>query len=327
MQFGQLKRREFITALSGAVTWPLVARAQQPARRSIGVLWPASAPPPPPRMESFRLALKQLGFVEGQNLTIELRYAEKGPQQLPDLAAELVRAKVDVIAAFGDVVPRVAHDATSKIPIVAISDDILGTGLIDSLARPGRNVTGLTIMSPELSAKRLELLQEMVPGLSYVAALSDATIGRSQVSATEDAARAMSLKLEVMEARSGDQIADAFRIAKDKGAQAVNVLASPILSQLFREVIGASAKYRLPAIYQWKEHADAGGLISYGPSLAAMWRQSGTIVATILNGANPESLPFEQPIKFELAVNARTADALGLRIPPSVLVRADEVIE
>ena len=327
MQFGQLKRREFITALSGAVTWPLVARAQQPVRRSIGVLWPASAPPPPPRMESFRLALKQLGFVEGQNLTIELRYAEKGPQQLPDLAAELVRAKVDVIAAFGDVVPRVAHDATSKIPIVAISDDILGTGLIDSLARPGRNVTGLTIMSPELSAKRLELLQEMVPGLSYVAALSDATIGRSQVSATEDAARAMSLKLEVMEARSGDEIADAFRTAKDKGAQAVNVLASPILSQLFREVIGASAKYRLPAIYQWKEHADAGGLISYGPSLAAMWRQSGTIVATILNGANPESLPFEQPIKFELAVNARTADALGLRIPPSVLVRADEVIE
>ena len=327
MQFGQLKRREFITALSGAVTWPLVARAQQPARRSIGVLWPASAPPPPPRMESFRLALKQLGFVEGQNLTIELRYAEKGPQQLPDLAAELVRAKVDVIAAFGDVVPRVAHDATSKIPIVAISDDILGTGLIDSLARPGRNVTGLTIMSPELSAKRLELLQEMVPGLSYVAALSDATISRSQVSATEDAARAMSLKLEVMEARSGDQIADAFRTAKDKGAQAVNVLASPILSQLFRDVIGASAKYRLPAIYQWKEHADAGGLISYGPSLAAMWRQSGTIVATILNGANPESLPFEQPIKFELAVNAKTADALGLRIPPSVLVRADEVIE
>jgi putative tryptophan/tyrosine transport system substrate-binding protein len=327
MQFGQLKRREFITALSGAVTWPLVARAQQPARRSIGVLWPASAPPPPPRMESFRLALKQLGFVEGQNLTIQLRYAEKGPQQLPDLAAELVRAKVDVIAAFGDVVPRVAHDATSKIPIVAISDDILGTGLIDSLARPGRNVTGLTIMSPELSAKRLELLQEMVPGLSYVAALSDATIGRSQVSATQDAARAMSLKLEVMEARSGDEIADAFRIAKDKGAQAVNVLASPILSQLFREVIGASAKYRLPAIYQWKEHADAGGLISYGPSLAAMWRQSGTIVATILNGANPQSLPFEHPIKFELAVNARTADALGLRIPPSVLVRADEVIE
>ena len=327
MQFGQLKRREFITALSGAVTWALVARAQQPARRSIGVLWPASAPPPPPRMESFRLALKQLGFVEGQNLTIELRYAEKGPQQLPDLAAELVRAKVDVIAAFGDVVPRVAHDATSKIPIVAISDDILGTGLIDSLARPGRNVTGLTIMSPELSAKRLELLQEMVPGLSYVAALSDATIGRSQVSATEDAARAMSLKLEVMEARSGDEIADAFRTAKDKGAQAVNVLASPILSQLFREVIGASAKYRLPAIYQWKEHADAGGLISYGPSLAAMWRQSGTIVATILNGANPQSLSFEQPIKFQLAVNARTADALGLRIPPSVLVRADEVIE
>src|SRR5262245_39770174 len=190
--------------------------------RSVGVLWPAGAPPPPPRMESFRLALKQLGFVEGQNLTIELRYAEKGPRQLPDLAAEMVRAKVDVIAAFGDLAPRIAHEATSKIPIVAISDDILGTGLIDSLARPGGNVTGLTIMSPELSAKRLELLQEMVPGLSYVAALSDPTISRSQLSATEDAARAIGLKFEIVEARSGEQIAGAFRSAKDKGAQAIN---------------------------------------------------------------------------------------------------------
>jgi putative ABC transport system substrate-binding protein len=173
----------------------------------------------------------------------------------------------------------------------------------------------------------LELLQEMVPGLSYVAALSDPTISRSQLSATEDAARAIGLKLEIVESPSGDQIAGAFRSAKDKGAQAMNMLASPMLSQLFREIISASAEYRLPAIYQWKEHADAGGLISYGPSLAAMWRQSGTIVGKILNGANPSSVPFEQPIKFELAVNANTATALGLRIPPSVLVRADEVIE
>ena len=323
-----MRRRDFITLLGGAAAaWPLAARAQQAAMRSIGVLWPASAPPPPPRMESFRLALRQLGFVEGQNLAIQLRYAEKGPQQLPELAAELVRVKVDVIAAFGDLAPGMAQRATSKIPIVAISDDVLGTGLINSLARPGGNVTGLTIMSPELSAKRLEIVQEMVPGMSYVAALSDPTTGKSQLSTIENVARTMSLKLEVIEVRNRGEIVGAFRAARTKGVQAVNALASPILSQLFRDIIDASAEYRLPTIYHWKEHVDAGGLISYGPSLVAMWRQSGIIVAKILNGSNPEALPFEQPIKFELAVNARTANALGLRIPPSVLVRADEVIE
>jgi len=322
-----VRKREFIMLLGGAAAWPLAAGAQQQALRSIGVLWPASAPPPAPRMESFRLALKQLGFVEGQNLTIQLRYAEKGPQQLPELAAELVRAKVDVIAAFGDFAPKLAKEATTTIPIVAISDDILGTGIINSLARPGGNVTGLTIMSPELSAKRLEILREMVPGMSYVAVLSDPTTGRTQLSTAETAVRTMDLKLEVMEVRSRDDIVGAFRAARNKGVQAVNVLASPILSQLFRPIIDASAEYALPTIYQWKEHADAGGLISYGPSLAAMWRQSGTIVVKILNGSKPEDLPFEQPTKFELVVNARTADALGVRIPPSVLVRADEVIE
>jgi putative ABC transport system substrate-binding protein len=278
-------------------------------------------------MESLRLALRQLGFVEGQNLTIQLRYAEKGPSQLPELAAELVRAEVDVMVAFGDLAPRMAQQATNKIPIVAISDDILGTGLINSLARPGGNVTGLTIMSPELSAKRLEILQEMVPGMSYVAALSDPTTGRSQLSVMENVARTMNLKLKVIEVRNRDEIMDGFREARVKGVQAVNVLASPILSQLFRDIIDASAEHQLPAIYQWSEHVDAGGLISYGPSLAAMWRQSGTIVAQILNGSNPETFPFEQPTKFELAVNARTANALSIRIPPSILVRADEVIE
>ena len=235
-----MQRRYFMTLIGGAAAWPLAASAQQPAMRSIGVLWPASAPPPPPRMESFRLALRQLGFVEGQTLTIQLRYAEKGPQQLPELAAELVRVKVDVIAAFGDLAPRMAQQATSKIPIVAISDDILGTGLINSLARPGGNVTGLTIMSPELSAKRFEILQEMVPGMSYVAALSDPTTGKSQLSIIENVVRTMNLKLEIMEVRNRDEIVSAFRTARDKGVQAVNVLASPILSQLFRQIIDAS---------------------------------------------------------------------------------------
>jgi putative ABC transport system substrate-binding protein len=273
--------------------------------------------------------MKRRKFIAGALIATAWPLAARaqGQQQLPELAAELVRMKVDAIAAFGDLAPRIVQEATSKIPIIAICDDILGAGLISSLAQPGGNITGLTIMSPELSAKRLEVLQEMVPGMSHVAVLADPTTGRSQVSITEGAARAMNLKLQVLEVRHRDDIVGAFRAARNERAEALNVLASPILSSLYREIIDAAAEYRLPAIYQWKEHADAGGLLSYGPSLAAMWRQSGTIVVKILNGSRPESLPVEQPTKFELAVNTRTANALGLRIAPSVLVRADEVIE
>jgi len=278
-------------------------------------------------MESFRQALRQLGFVEGQNVSIELRYAQGGPQQLPDLAAELVRLKVDVITTFGDFSPRVAQQATQTIPIVAIGDDILGAGIITSLSQPGGNTTGLTILAPELSPKRLEVLQEMVPGMSRVAALWDPTTGTSQVATTENAARALKLKLQVLEIHRPDDLASAFEAARNGQAQALNVFSSPVLSSLYSQIIGLAAKYRLPAIYQWKEHVEAGGLVSYGPALAAMWRQSATIVVKILKGAKPANLPVEQPTKFELALNAKTAKSLGLAIPPSMLVRADELIE
>jgi putative tryptophan/tyrosine transport system substrate-binding protein len=321
-------RRAFITLLGGAAAaWPLVARAQQSAIPTVGVLWPGAEPPAPPRMESFRQALRQMGFVEGQNVAIELRYARRGLQQLPELAAELVRMKVGVLTTFGDLTPRIAQEATKTIPIVAISDDILGAGLVASLSRPDGNTTGLTIMAPELSAKRLEVLQEMVPGMSRVAALWDPTTGASQVTLTEDAAKSLNLNLQVLEVRLRDDVVAAFREARDGRADAINVFSSPFLASLFREIIVLSAEYRLPAIYQWKEHVEAGGLVSFGPSLAAMWRQTGTIVVKILNGAKPADLPVEQPTKFELAVNARTAKTLGYSIPPSVLVRADEVIE
>jgi putative tryptophan/tyrosine transport system substrate-binding protein len=322
-----MKRRDFITLAGGAATWPLVARAQQSAIPTVGVLWPGAEPPAPPRMESFRQALRQMGFVEGQNVAIELRYARRGLQQLPELAAELVRMKVGVLTTFGDLTPRIAQEATKTIPIVAISDDILGAGLVASLSRPDGNTTGLTIMAPELSAKRLEVLQEMVPGMSRVAALWDPTTGASQVTLTEDAAKSLNLNLQVLEVRLRDDVVAAFREARDGRADAINVFSSPFLASLFREIIVLSAEYRLPAIYQWKEHVEAGGLVSFGPSLAAMWRQTGTIVVKILNGAKPADLPVEQPTKFELAVNARTAKTLGYSIPPSVLVRADEVIE
>jgi putative ABC transport system substrate-binding protein len=278
-------------------------------------------------MEAFRQALRQLGFVEGQNVAIELRYARGGLQQLPELAAELIGMKVDVVTTFGDLTPRIAQQATKTIPIVAISDDIIGAGLVGSLSHPDGNTTGLTIMAPELSAKRLEVLQEMVPGMSRVAALWDPTTGASQVTLTERAAQSLNLKLQVLEVRQRDDVVAAFRAARDGRADAINVFSSPFLASLFREIIVLSAEYRLPAIYQWKEHVEAGGMVSYGPSLAAMWRQTGTIVVKILKGAKPADLPVEQPTKFELAVNARTAKALGVGIPPSVLVRADDVIE
>ncbi len=328
MQFNRLKRRDFITLLGGAATWPLAARAQQAESiPKIGLLWPGDAPPASPRMELFRQGLRALGFVDGQNVAIELRYAQRGPQQLPELAAELVRLKVDVIFASGDFAPKVAQQATETIPIVAISDDILGAGIVASLSRPGGNTTGLTILSPELSAKRLEVLRDIIPGLSRVTALWDPTTGASQVTMTTSAALSLNLKLEVLEVRRREEVAAAVRAARNSQADALNVFSSPILASLHREIIAFAAEARLPAIYQWKEHAEAGGLVSYGPGLAAIWRQSAIIVAKVLKGVKPADLPVEQPTKLELALNLGTAKSLELTIPPSVLLRADEVFE
>ncbi len=325
---GGMRRREFITLFGGAVSWPLSARAQQTANiPKIGVLWPGAAPPSSPRMESFRVALRQFGYIDGQTVAIELLYAEKGVRQLSELAAELVRQKVNVITAFGDLAPKVAQQATGTIPIVAICDDIVGAGLVVSLARPGANITGFTILAPELSAKRLELLKEFVPGVSRVAALWDPTTGKAQVAESEKAAKSLNLNLQVLEVRNRDAISDALAAARDARAEAINVFASPILASLNREIITLAAEYRLPAIYQWREAVEAGGLLSYGADLASMWRQSAVIVGRVLKGERPADLPIEQPAKLELAVNAKTASALKLPIPSNILVRADAVID
>jgi putative ABC transport system substrate-binding protein len=215
-------RRKFLATLGGAAAWPLAARAQQAESiPRIGLLWPGDAPPASPRMESFRQGLRALGFVDGQNVAIELRYAQRGPQQLPELAAELVRLKVDVIFASGDFAPKVAQQATETIPIVAISDDILGAGIVASLSRPGGNTTGLTILSPELSAKRLEVLRDIIPGLSRVTALWDPTTGASQVTMTTSAALSLNLKLEVLEVRRREEVAAAVRAARNSQANAL----------------------------------------------------------------------------------------------------------
>ena len=324
-----MKRREFIMLLgAGAAAWPLAARSQQTSTAKIGLLWPGAGPPISPRMESFREGLRRSGYVEGQNVTIELRYAQAEQERLAAHAADLVRANVDVIATFGDGGTKIAQGVTSTIPIVTIGDDLLGSGLIGSLSRPGGNTTGISIIAAELSAKRLELLSTIVPGLSRVVCLWDPTSGPSQVALTENAARTMKLKLQILEVKHRDDLDGVFRAARDGRAQAVNVFSSPFLASLvYREIIDRAAEYRLPAIYQWREHAEAGGLMSYGPSLPAMWEQDGAMVARILKGAKPSDIPVEQPTKFELIVNLKTAKALGLTISRDFLLIADEVIE
>jgi putative ABC transport system substrate-binding protein len=321
-----MRRREFIALLgAGAAAWPLAAHAQQPVR--IGVLWPGDAPPVSPRMESFRQGLRASGFIDGQNIAIELRYAQGGLEEVPKLAAELVRLNVDLIFAGGDFAARVAQQATNIIPIVTITDDIVGAGITANLSRPGGNVTGLSILAPELSAKKLEILRDMIPGLSRVTALNDPTSGTSQVTMAENAARSLNLRLQLIDVRSRDDVAGAIRAARNLQSEALIVFSSPLLASLHREIIAFAREYRLPAIYQWKEHAEAGGLVSYGPNLAAMWRQSAILAAKILRGAKPADLPVEQPTKFELVVNFKTAKFLDLTIPPSILLRADDVIE
>jgi putative ABC transport system substrate-binding protein len=323
-----MRRREFIALLGGiAGSWSLPVRAQQASTATVGLLWPGAGPPVSPRLESFREGLRRSGFVEGENVAIELRYVQAGQQTLAAHATDLVRAKVAVIATFGDSATKIAQQATSTIPIVALADDLLGSGLIGSLSRPGANTTGITILAPELSAKRLELLSTIVPGLARVAGLWDPTTGGSQVAMSENAARTMKLKLQILEVTQRDDLDGVFRAARDAQAQAVNVFSSPFLASLYLEIINRAAEYRLPTIYQWREHAEAGGLISYGPSLPVMWEQDGALVAKVLKGAEPSGLPVEQPTKFELVINLKTARALGLTVSNQMQLLADDVIE
>ena len=323
-----MKRRDFIAFLVGvAGSWSIAARAQQASTAKVGLLWPGIGPPVSPRMESFRAGLRRSGYVEGQNVVVELQYAQAGQQQLADRVADLVRAKVDVIATFGDFATKIAQTATDTIPIVALSDDLLGSGLIGSLSRLGGNTTGISILAPELSSKRLELLQTMVPGLSRVAGLWDPSTGPSQIGMSENAARAMKMKLQILEVGHREDLDAAFRAARDGKLQAVSVFSSPFLASLYREIIDRAAEYRLPAIYQWREHAEAGGLMSYGPSLPAMWEQDGALVAKVLKGAKPSDIPVQQPSKFELVINLKTATALGLTVSNQMQLLADEVIE
>ncbi|MEK6601351.1 MAG: ABC transporter substrate-binding protein, partial [Candidatus Binatota bacterium] len=281
------------------------------------------------RIEAFRQGLRELGYVEGKNITIEYRYAEGKLDRLPALAAELVRLKVDVIVTGGATNTRAAKEATNTIPIVMSQDtDPVASGFVASLARPGGNITGLSSLTADLSGKRLELLKEILPKLSRVAVFGTSTSPSTAPSLkeTELAAGAFGVQLQYLDVLGPKDIETAFRAASKGRADVVLVLASAVFVLQRTQVVELAAKSRLPATYPQSDYMDAGGLMFYGPSIADLFRRAATYVDKILKGAKPADLPVEQPTKFELVINLKAAKQIGLTVPPNVLTRADRVI-
>jgi ABC-type uncharacterized transport system substrate-binding protein len=315
-----------VTFAFGLLVLPLAAEAQPTKKRPhIGYLALRSAPAD--QDAAFQQGLRELGWVEGQTIAIDYRWAAGRVERLPALAEELVRLEVDVIVASATPVVKAAKHATSTIPIVmpAVADAV-DAGLVQNLARPGENVTGLSFLDTELSAKRLELLKEALPQISRVAILRHVTSTTAALRAVESAGRALGVQLQQHEVRGPEDFDQAFHAMSEERAEALNVLASPILNAHRKRLIELAAQHQLPAVYQWREFAEEGGLMSYGASLPDMYRRAATYVDKILKGAKPAELPVEQPTKFELVINLKTAQVLGLTIPPLLLFQADEVI-
>jgi putative ABC transport system substrate-binding protein len=278
------------------------------------------------RVEAFRQRLRELGYVEGKNIVIEYRYAEGKRERVPDLAADLVRLKVDVIVTIGPGI-LAAKKASATIPIVfAAQSDPVGSGLVSSLARPGGNITGLSSMAPDLDGKRLELLKEAFPKVARVAFLWEPTRENQALTDMEAAAKALGLKLQSLEVRSLDDFASAFARAKKERAQALITFPRPLINTQQRQVLDFAATNRLPAIYPASEFVEAGGLMSYGPNYTDLFRRAADFVDNILKGAKPADIPVEQPNKFEFLVNLNAAKQIGVTVPLSVLARADRVL-
>jgi ABC-type uncharacterized transport system substrate-binding protein len=332
-----MRRREFVLALAGLAAWPFASGAQQPERmRRIGVLSPGHSElsdPTSRTLKAFLTGLHELGYTEGQNLTIDSRYAEGNPARLRDLAAELVRWKPEIIVAFSTTAALPAKLATDTISIVAVAmADPIADGLVASLARPGGNVTGTTFVGPELVAKRLQLLREVVPELSRVAALWHATAYSERTMAgilneIEVSARALGLQLQLVPANGPDDFDGAFAAMAREGAQAVIVMPSAILFGEYKRIARIAANNGLPAMGAAREFADLGGLMSYGVNLQDLARQTAPYVDKILKGAKPAELPVQQPTKFELVINLTAARELGLTISREFLLVADDVVE
>ena len=325
-----MDRRVFFTLIGGSLlATPLAVEAQQAATvRRIGYLGDTPARVPQIRA-AFLQGLSDLGYVEGRNLVIEYRDAEGHVEHFPSLAAELVALKVDVIFAVNPRAALAAKQATKTLPIVfsGVSDPV-AIGLVNSLARPGGNVTGLSLLTPELVGKCMELLKEAVPAAGRVAVLLQPGGTNPQLlKAAEVAARALGVRLHVVEARGPEDFDRAFSEMTRARADALAVLSTPMFLTERGRLVALAAKSRLPAVYPWREGVDAGGFLSYGTNLPDLYRRAATQVDKILKGAKPGDLPVEQPTKFELVINLKTAKALGLTIPPSVLGRADRIIE
>jgi len=325
-------RRELIAALGGAAAWPLSARAQEGGRTyTIGIFSAGSEHAEIPALNAALFeALRELGWVEGKNVTFEHRYAENRLERLPELAADLVRRKVDVIAAAGTLAPLAAQRATTTIPIVmTAAGDPLGSGLVASLARPGGNVTGMSLMAPDLGAKRLELLREVLPRLSRVAVLWNADNPYSVLVFKETQAGGRTLGIEVrsLEVRGPDDFDSAFEAARGLRPDALITVEDPLTGDHRTRMAEFTSRQQLPSLHGIREFVAAGGLISYGSSIADLFRRAAYYVDKILRGAKPADLPVQQPTKFEMVINLKTAKALGLELPASVLARADELIE
>jgi ABC-type uncharacterized transport system substrate-binding protein len=307
---------------------PLAATAQQAKVYRIGYLSSASPRSNLPFFRAFEQRLRELGYVEGQNLVIDFRNSEGMNDRLPGLAAELVRLNVNVIVTATDQATRAAKEATTTIPIliVGVNFDPVALKFATSLARPGTNVTGQFFLQLDLTAKRFELFKEMLPTVQRVAVFSD-VFTVDQLRKVEEANRSLGLKLQPLELRNPPDFEDAFRVIMRSRAEALFVLESTLIYRERRDIARLALKHRLPTSFAFREYADAGGLVTYGVNFANMFRRAADYVDRILKGANPGDLPIEQPTTFELVINRKTAKRLGLTIPPSLLLRADQVIE
>ena len=327
-----MRRREFITLLGGAAVWPLAARAQQMGKvPRIGYLGSSSPSLEPHFVEAFRQKLRELGHIEGENIAIEYRWAEGQDRRLPELATELVRLQPNVIVTTGTPGALAAMQATKTIPIVmASSGDPVGAGLVASLARPGGHVTGFTIVGPQIEGKRLELLKEAVPELSRVAVLWNPSNPAlvSYFDTIENAGRTLRISLDpVAEVRRADELDNAFFAIASARPRALLVVADRFLLAHRKRIVEFAVAKRLPGMFPYREYVEAGGLMSYAPSNIELFRGAATYVDKILKGAKPGDLPVQEPTKLELIVNLKTSKAIGLTVPESFLLRADELIE
>jgi putative ABC transport system substrate-binding protein len=329
------KRREFIALLGGGDLLLAAkvrrARAQQPAMPVIGFLNPTFIESNADRLRGFHRGLKDAGYVEGENVAVVYRWAEGQNDRLPELAAELVRRQVSVIACFAPVAAFAAKAATTSIPIVfSVNEDPVRLGLVPSLARPGGNATGINFFTAEVAAKRLNLLRELVPAAAHVSVLVNPANATSTDSTLKDvltAARAIGLKTQVLNASTGNEINASFTMLMTEKSDALLVAGDAFFSHRGVQLVHLATRHAIPAIYSQREFTDIGGLMSYGPNLADAFRQVGAYVGRILKGAKPADLPVVQSTKFELVINVETAKLIGLSVPPTLLATADEVIE